>query len=74
MSIEEILILVRSTRDTRTPFENSPGEAWVLNHQHHPDTFSHVAQGLQQAAAMAFDDILKRESTLDKELAEILKN
>jgi len=39
-----------------------------------PDTYSHVAQGLQRAAAMAFDDILKRESTLDKELAEILKN
>jgi len=28
--------------------------------------------GLQQAAAMAFDDILKKDSTLDKQLAEIL--
>jgi len=36
------------------------------------DTYSHVAPGLQQAAAMAFDDILKKDSTLDKQLAEIL--
>ena len=38
------------------------------------DTYSHVAPGLQQAAAMAFDDILKKDSALDKELAEILQN
>ena len=36
------------------------------------DTYSHVAPGLQQAAAMAFDDILKKDSTLDKQLADIL--
>jgi integrase len=38
------------------------------------DTYSHVAPGLQQAAAMAFDDILKKGSTVDKQLAEILQN
>jgi integrase len=38
------------------------------------DTYSHVAPGLQQAAAMAFDDILKEDSGLDKELADILHN
>jgi len=38
------------------------------------DTYSHVAPGLQQAAATAFDDILKKDSTLDKQLAEILQN
>ncbi|MFC2060135.1 tyrosine-type recombinase/integrase [Chloroflexota bacterium] len=38
------------------------------------DTYSHVAPGLQQAAARGFDDILKKDSTLDKELAEILQN
>ena len=38
------------------------------------DTYSHIAPGLQQAAAMAFDDILEKDSTLDKELAEILQN
>jgi integrase len=38
------------------------------------DTYSHVAPGLQQAAAMAFDDILKKDSPLDKQLAEILRN
>jgi len=38
------------------------------------DTYSHVTPGLQQAAAMVFDDILKKESPLDRELAEILHN
>jgi integrase len=38
------------------------------------DSYSHVAPGLQQAAAMAFDDILKRGFSLDKQLAEILHN
>lgn len=38
------------------------------------DTYSHVAPGLQQAAAMAFDDILNKDSTLDKQLADILQN
>jgi integrase len=38
------------------------------------DTYSHVAPGLQQAAAKGFDDILKKESKLDKELAEIVQN
>jgi len=38
------------------------------------DTYSHVAPGLQQAAAKGFDDILKKDSTLDKELTEILQN
>ena len=37
------------------------------------DTYSHVAPGLQQAAARAFDDILRKDSTLDKQLAEILR-
>jgi len=35
------------------------------------DTYSHVAPGLQQAAARGFDDILKKESRFDKELQEI---
>jgi len=30
------------------------------------DTYSHVAPGLQQAAAIAFDDILSRDSALNK--------
>lgn len=38
------------------------------------DTYSHVAPGLQQAAAKGFDDILKRESKLDKQLTEIFQN
>jgi len=38
------------------------------------DTYSHVAPGLQQAAARGFDDILNRESTFDRELADILRN
>jgi hypothetical protein len=38
------------------------------------DTYSHIAPGLQQAAAMAFDDILRKDSSLDKQLAEILQN
>ena len=38
------------------------------------DTYSHVAPGLQQAAATAFDDILKKDSNLNKQLAEILQN
>lgn len=38
------------------------------------DTYSHVAPGLQQAAARGFDEILKNYSTQDKELAEILQN
>jgi len=37
------------------------------------DTYSHVAPGLQQAAAMAFDDILKKDSTLDVQLQEIIR-
>lgn len=37
------------------------------------DTYSHVAPGLQQAAAAAFDDILKRDSALDRQLADILQ-
>lgn len=38
------------------------------------DTYSHVAPGLQQAAARGFDDILHKESALDKQLADILQN
>jgi integrase len=38
------------------------------------DTYSHVAPGLQQAAAITFDDILKKDMTLDKQLVEILHN
>ena len=37
------------------------------------DTYSHVAPGLQQAAAKGFDDILKKESKLDKEIEETAK-
>jgi len=37
------------------------------------DTYSHVAPGLQQAAARGFDEILNKESKLDKELAEIIR-
>jgi hypothetical protein len=36
--------------------------------------YSRTAPGLQQAAARAFDDILKKDSTLDKQLADILHN
>lgn len=38
------------------------------------ETYSHVAPGLQQAAAMAFDDVLQRQATIDRELADILHN
>ena len=38
------------------------------------DTYSHVTPGLQDAAAMAFDDILKEDSTLEKQLAHMLQN
>jgi integrase len=38
------------------------------------DTYSHVSPGLQEAAARGFDNILNRESKLDKELAEIIQN
>ena len=38
------------------------------------DTYSHVAPGLQEAAARGFDDVLKKASTVDKELAEIFQN
>ncbi|MGB2884707.1 MAG: tyrosine-type recombinase/integrase, partial [Dehalococcoidia bacterium] len=37
------------------------------------DTYSHVTPGLQQSAARGFDDILNGQSTLDRELAEILQ-
>lgn len=38
------------------------------------DTYSHIAPGLQQAAARGFDDILNKDSTLTKQLADILQN
>jgi len=38
------------------------------------DTYSHVAPGLQQAAAITFDDVLSKDSILEKELAEILQS
>jgi len=38
------------------------------------DTYSHIAPGLQQAAARGFDDILNNHTTLDKELQEIIHN
>ena len=37
------------------------------------DTYSHVAPGLQQAAATAFDKVLNTDSVLDRQLAEILR-
>jgi integrase len=37
------------------------------------DTYSHVAPGLQQAAAMAFDDILNKEYDTDKEVPTALQ-
>ena len=37
------------------------------------DTYSHVAPGLQQAAANGFDNILSKESKLDEELKAILQ-
>jgi integrase len=37
------------------------------------DTYSHVAPGLQEAAAKCFDEILKRQSKLGKEIKEILQ-
>ena len=36
------------------------------------DTYSHVAQGIQEAAARGFDDILGKDSDTDKELTEML--
>jgi len=38
------------------------------------DTYSHVATGLQEAAARGFDDILNAESKLDKELKELVRS
>jgi integrase len=38
------------------------------------DTYSHISPGLQEAAARGFDEILKKDSTLDKELQEITTN
>jgi integrase len=38
------------------------------------DTYSHIAPGLQEAAARGFDKILKRDFALDKELSEIIRN
>jgi integrase len=38
------------------------------------DTYSHVAPGLQEAAAKRFDDILNNESNLDRDLVEIIRN
>ena len=38
------------------------------------DTYSHVAPGLRQAAANGFDDILNRQSKLDKELADLIQD
>jgi integrase len=35
------------------------------------DTYSHIVHGLQQAAANGLDNILKKESKLEKELKEI---
>jgi integrase len=37
------------------------------------DTYSYVAPGLQEAAAKGFDEILKKESNLERELAEIIQ-
>ncbi len=38
------------------------------------DTYSHVAPGLQEAAAKGFDNILNTESKLDKELKELVRS
>ena len=39
------------------------------------DTYSHVAPGIQQAAAAkGFDNILNPESKLDKELKELVRS
>lgn len=38
------------------------------------DTYSHITPGLQQAAAKGFDNILNKESRLDKQLQEIIQN
>lgn len=38
------------------------------------DTYSHVAPGLQEAAAKGFDNILNAESKLDKELKELVRS
>jgi integrase len=38
------------------------------------DTYSHVAPGLQEAAARGFDDILNKPSKLERELSEIIQN
>jgi len=38
------------------------------------DTYSHVAPGLQEAAARGFDNTLNAESKLDKELKELVRS
>ena len=38
------------------------------------DTYSHVAPGLQEAAAKGFDNILNIESKLNKELKELVQS
>ncbi|MBU2607926.1 MAG: tyrosine-type recombinase/integrase [Chloroflexi bacterium] len=38
------------------------------------DTYSHVAPGLQEAAARGFDNILNAESKHDKELKELVRS
>ena len=38
------------------------------------DTYSHVAPGLQEAAARGFDNILNAEPKLDKELKELVRS
>jgi len=47
---------------------------FTAGHQSRLSCLNGRAPGLQQAAAMAFDDILNKDSTLDKQLAEILQN
>ena len=38
------------------------------------DTYSHVAPGLQEAAAKGFDNILNVESEIGKELKELVRS
>jgi hypothetical protein len=66
MCLTSRIPVIRRTKEWN--FDNLPDITTTL------DAYSHVAPGLQQAAAMAFDDILKKDSSLDKQLAQILQN
>jgi hypothetical protein len=69
----------RAARAKRQRRKKLPGRNTELRFGHSTisttlDTYSHVAPGLQQAAAVDFDDILNKHSALYTQLGEILQN